>query len=251
MLINVEQAVFGYGGRAVVSVQRFAVEAGRAIGIFGPNGAGKTTLVRGVTGLLPPMSGAVRQNADPQTPPGSSPGGVLAYASAPIRFAYMPQQRSMELHWPMSGLDAAALATSARNRFGWLGRDSTANLLAHMRQLDVEELATRSFSRLSGGQQQRILLAGAMASDPHVLVLDEPTDGLDVRSTQHLLDLLRTFTSNGLAIVIISHEVEDLLYLCDQIAWLHPAEQAEEPSRVEIISPAALADRVTRFRRKV
>jgi ABC-type Mn2+/Zn2+ transport system ATPase subunit len=239
MLVKVEQAIFGYGSRAVVRVDQLAVLPGRALGIFGPNGAGKTTLIRGVTGLLAPMSGVVTRR------PGAEGAGPRS-----IRFAYMPQQRTMELHWPMSGLDAAAMATSARRTFGWLCRGSTTAVIAAMRKLAVDDLADEPFARLSGGQQQRVLLAGAMASEPEVLVLDEPTDGLDVRSTQALLDVLRDFTAGGLATVIISHEVEDLLYLCDEVAWLHAAEQADEPSTVEMISPAALAERVSHFRRK-
>jgi ABC-type Mn2+/Zn2+ transport system ATPase subunit len=113
----------------------------------------------------------------------------------------------------------------------------------------VSDLANTSFAELSGGQQQRILLAGAMASQPEVLVLDEPTDGLDVRSTQTLLDLLRTFAAGGLCIVIISHEVEDLLYLCDEVAWLHAADEAGEPSHVEIIASTALAERMVGVRK--
>src|SRR2546423_11365091 len=107
-----------------------------------------------------------------------------------------------------------------------------------MRGLGLEVLPRRSFAKLSGGQQQRILLAGAMASGPDVLILDEPTDGLDVHSRQALLDLLREFAANGLATVIISHEIEVLMYLCDWIARVHPADNPEHPSHAELIAPA-------------
>ena len=117
-------------------------------------------------------------------------------------------------------------------------------MLRAMRDLGVEPLARRPFAKLSGGQQQRLLLAGALASGPDVLVLDEPTDGLDVRSRRALLSLLRDLTAGGLCTAIISHEVEDLLYLCDEVAWLHAAEDSGRPSHVEVISPAGLAERM-------
>jgi ABC-type Mn2+/Zn2+ transport system ATPase subunit len=229
-LTQLNDCVFGYGNRSVVRADGLQLHRARCLGIFGPNGAGKTTLVRGITGLLPPLSGAVTRAGE-----------------APIRFAYMPQHRAMELHWPMSGLDAAAMMTSARTPLGWI-RTRRQQVLSMMRTLGVEDLAGRSFARLSGGQQQRILLAGAMASEPSVLVLDEPTDGLDVHSRDNLLALLRDFATRGLCTVLISHDLEDLLFLADEIAWVRPANEADLPSQVEILPPDAFAQRVTQRR---
>ena len=231
-LVDVRDARFGYMGRPVVQVDELRLHPGRSLGIFGPNGSGKTTLVRGITGLLPPIAGrVVRQSNDRPGP----------------RFGYLPQHRAMESHWPMTGLDAACFATSARRPLGWLA--DTGGVVRMMEMLGVADLAYRPFARLSGGQQQRILLAGAMAARPDVLVLDEPTDGLDVRSRDALLALLRQFTSEGLCAVVISHEVEDLLYVCDTIAWLHAAGDPDQPSRVELTSPTELAARMVKKRR--
>jgi ABC-type multidrug transport system ATPase subunit len=109
----------------------------------------------------------------------------------------------------------------------------------------VEAVAPRRFADLSGGQQQRILLAGAMAAEPQVLVLDEPTDGLDVHSRAELLKLLREFAAAGLSTVIISHEIEDLLYLCGAVARLQPADEPEHPSHVQVVVPSELARQLT------
>jgi ABC-type Mn2+/Zn2+ transport system ATPase subunit len=225
MLINVTDAQFGYGARVVVEVNELALCAGEAMGIFGPNGAGKTTLIRGISGLLKPMSGLVVRSDD-------------------LRIGYLPQYRAIDLSWPMSGLDAGLLAISARSRFGWVGSQKR-KARAMMRRLGVEHLASKRFATLSGGQQQRILLAGAMASEPQVLILDEPTDGLDVHSRQNLLDLLKEFAAGGLAVVMISHEIEDLTYLCGTIARLHPADDPEHPAHVEMVTPTTLALQVT------
>jgi ABC-type Mn2+/Zn2+ transport system ATPase subunit len=225
MLVNATNAIFGYGKRPVVHVNHLHVHPNRSLGIFGPNGSGKTTLVRGLSGLLPPMSGTVTH-------------------SGALRIGYLPQYRHIDLSWPMSGLDAALLALSAREHLGWT-RSRRRIALDMMDRLGVRSLASSRFSQLSGGQQQRILLAGAMAAEPDVLLLDEPTDGLDVSSRQNLLDLLREFTAAGLATVIISHDVEDLLYLCDEIARVHPADDPEHAARVQIISPDELARQLT------
>lgn len=209
----------------VVGVESLEIVHRRCLGIFGPNGAGKTTLVRGMTGLLEPLEGEVRR-----------PEG--------IRFGYLPQHRAMELHWPMTGFDAAAMGVSARRPLGWVGREEANAVRRAMAELGVDDLGRRPFGKLSGGQQQRLLLAGALAAEPSVLVLDEPTDGLDVHSRRTLLDLLAACGNRGLATVIISHEVEDLLELCDDVAWLQAGQEAGEASTVEVISPEELASRV-------
>lgn len=238
-LIEVEDAVFGYGSKPVVRVERLALARGQCLGIFGPNGSGKTTLVRGITGLLPPLAGKVSHEPGHDATSGRHAG---------LRISYLPQHRAIELHWPMSALDAAGLATSARRLFGWMGRKCD-EVLAMMRRLQIDHLAARPFASLSGGQQQRVLLAGALSSEPTVLVLDEPTEGLDVRSTQELLDVLREFTVEGLGMMIISHEADDLMQVAREIAWLHPAPVQGEPSRVEIVAPAELGERIMRVAR--
>ncbi|HZJ71407.1 MAG TPA: ATP-binding cassette domain-containing protein [Planctomycetota bacterium] len=114
----------------------------------------------------------------------------------------------------------------------------------NMKRLGVEPLARRSFAKLSGGQQQRLLLAGALADDPDVLVLDEPTEGLDLNSRALFLSALRHAIAGGLAAVMISHDVNDLLTLCDRIVWLHAAAEEGGPSATELTGPADFARRV-------
>jgi zinc transport system ATP-binding protein len=229
MYINVRDAVFGYGMRPIVQVKELQLQAGRCLGMFGPNGSGKTTLVRGMAGLLAPMKGTVQRIPD-------------------LRIGYMQQHRAMELHWPMSALDAAAMALSARRRGGWTGGDVLAAVRRSMQLLEVDVLARRTFASLSGGQQQRVLLAGALAADPQLLILDEPTEGLDVRSRQVLLRALREAAKQGLATIMISHAIDDLSMLSDEVAWLHDAEDSSQPNRVEVVATSSLIERVLGLR---
>ncbi len=217
MLVEIINAAFGYQNRPVVQVESLQLHPGRCLGIFGPNGAGKTTLVRGISGLLKPISGQVKRTREE------------------IKIAYLPQHRAMDLCWPMTGFDAAAMSVSASRPMGWLGR-SKENILKSMQKLDVLDLENEKFSRLSGGQQQRLLLAGALAVSPDLLILDEPTDGLDVSSCRKLLDMIRQLIRGGLCTVMISHEVEDLLFLSHEIAHLHSPEDIVGPSRIELVS---------------
>ena len=193
--------------------------------MYGPNGAGKSTLLRGVTGLIPPAAGAVTV----------APG---------TRFGYLPQQRAAEAHWPMTALDAAAMASSARRRFGFVGGVARRRVRQRMEELGVADLARRPFFQLSGGQQQRVMLAGALADEPDALLLDEPTGGLDARSRGLLLDRLSAAKRGGLALVLVSHEPADLLALADDAVLLEPAEEARAPSAAQSMSPAELFDRL-------
>jgi ABC-type multidrug transport system ATPase subunit len=113
-----------------------------------------------------------------------------------------------------------------------------------MRLLEVEDIAPRPLASLSGGQQQRLLLAGALAAEPQLLVLDEPTEGLDVRSRRIFLRALRGAAADGLSTIMISHTIDDLIALCDEVAWFHAAENPQSTSTVEMVAPAALAERV-------
>jgi ABC-type Mn2+/Zn2+ transport system ATPase subunit len=216
MLIELTGCTFGYARRPVVRADHLRVDPGRCLGIYGPNGSGKTTLVRGLTGLLHPLAGDVVR-------------------AAGVRFGYLPQHRALGLHWPMTALDAAAMPASALTWLGWVGPARRKRVRQTMATLGVEDLERRRFAQLSGGQQQRVLLAGVLAVDPTVLLLDEPTDGLDTRSRRLLLDALARATESGIGTVLITHDVEDVAELCHEVALVHPAAEAGETSVVEVV----------------
>lgn len=212
---------YGYAGRPGVRAGRLSLLPGECLGIFGHNGSGKTTLVRGLLGLLPML------------------GGRHERPAGPLRFGYLSQYRGINPAWPMSAFDAAGMNVSAHRRFGRLTSADRAAVTQSLEQMHINDLADRSFHTLSGGQQQRVLLAGALAAKPDVLVLDEPTDGLDVASRNRLLQTLADLKSGGLCVVLISHDVEDLLAASDEVAWLRPGD-AVQPSQVECLKPEAL-----------
>jgi ABC-type Mn2+/Zn2+ transport system ATPase subunit len=226
MPIALRNATFGYARRPVVRVDDLALRPGRCVGLFGPNGSGKSTLIRGITGLLRPMSGEVTRE----------PG---------VRFGYLPQHRDMDVAWPMTAFDAASLAVSAGSCTGWVGRRMRSRVCDALAALGVDDLLDARFARLSGGQRQRVLLAGVLAVDPTVLLLDEPTDGLDRRSRQLLLAALaRATRDGGVATVLVTHDVDDVRESCDEVGLIHAAAEPGGPSTVELISAAAFTGRM-------
>ena len=216
-MLELTNVLLGYKARPVVRVDALRVEPRRSLAIVGPNGSGKTTLLRALAGLLKPLSGRLTR------PPG-------------VRAAYLPQARALDLAWPMSGFDVAALAASSHTRFGWLGRTSRQAVSDQLSSLRVDALANRPFKTLSGGQQQRVLLAGFLATRPDLLLLDEPTDGLDLHSRADFLDGVRQARDAGAAVVMITHDLEDLADWADAVAHLRPPDEDGEPSHLETLA---------------
>jgi ABC-type Mn2+/Zn2+ transport system ATPase subunit len=190
-LIALSRVEVGYHGAAVLPPVNLTIEAGDAWGIVGPNGSGKTTLVRTLLGLLKPVAGSIG------FPSRRRP-----------RFGYVPQRAAVDAGFPLTAFEVAFMG-----RFGLIGPLRRPGAIDHQRtraalaDVGATELGERPFHALSGGQRQRILVARALASDPEFLVLDEPTNGMDLPSERAMLDLVGSFTARRIAVVLVSHQL--------------------------------------------
>ena len=194
-LIDIRDATFGYGRTIVLRKVTFGLEAGDFVGLVGPNGAGKTTLLRGLLGLVKPQGGERRVN-----PP---------EGAADVIFGYVPQEKAVDPFFPLSVLDVVLMG---RYRLLGPGRrpaplDRQAGL-ACLGHVQLEHLANSSFQELSGGQKQRVLLARALATEPHVLVLDEPTSAMDLAAERGLMAVIgEQHAVQGLTVVLATHDL--------------------------------------------
>ncbi len=189
-LVQLRSVSLGYGGSAVLRDLTFAVYEGDFLAFVGPNGSGKTTLLRALMGTLEPLSGEILR-----------PRGALACG-------YVPQEREVDPAFPLSALDVVLLGRVGRlgpgRRPGRRDQGICVNALA---QVGVAPLANAPFQDLSGGQKQRVLIARALAAEPDLLVLDEPTSGMDLRSERELMDLIAGLGAQRLTIVMASHNL--------------------------------------------
>jgi ABC-type Mn2+/Zn2+ transport system ATPase subunit len=169
------------------------VRPGELVALIGSNGSGKTTLLRGMLGFLPPLAGRVERQAD-------------------LRIGYVPQRETLDPLYPLSAYQVARTGSWRDLPFWRLaGARERSRTRAALEACQAEDFASRCYSELSGGQRQRVLLARALATDPELLLLDEPTAGIDPEAERGILDLLRSLRERlGLSIWMVTHHVHAL-----------------------------------------
>jgi ABC-type Mn2+/Zn2+ transport system ATPase subunit len=198
------------------------VPFGSALGIVGPNGSGKSTLLKTVAGLVQPLSGILEVLGSPprDLPPGS--------------IAYVPQIEAVDWSFPVNVWDVVAMGRFPRirpfGRFSARDKEAVSNALDALRLGDLRD---RHISQLSGGQQQRVFVARAIAQDPHILLLDEPTTGVDAATEESLLELVRGLVRQGLPVLMTTHDLERAPKWFDRLIVLDHHVVAEgDPERV-------------------
>ena len=200
-LVTFDRATLGYGRRAVLTDISFDIPEGDFLGLVGPNGAGKTTILRALLGSLTPLSGTVSR-------------------APTLRFGYVPQRDQVDYNFPLKVLDVVMMGRY--DRIG-LGRRPTQDdrRRAHqaLEHVGVDRLADRALADLSGGQKQRTLIARALVGEPNVLVLDEPTNGMDLVATTQILGLVRELHDRDrLTVLMVSHALNEVANYVERIA---------------------------------
>jgi ABC-type Mn2+/Zn2+ transport system ATPase subunit len=187
-VVRADGLTLGYPHRTLVRDLSFEIRSREILGIVGPNGCGKTTLLRTILGLAQPVRGRIER--DPT-----------------LVVSYVPQRDRLDTILPITAFEVALMGRAARSgafrRMHETDRDAARHALA---RVGVDALSQHLFRTLSGGQQQRVLLARALAAEPDVLVLDEPTAGMDVASEAAVVEFLRDLNrTQGVTILIVTH----------------------------------------------
>jgi len=205
-LIEFQNATLGYGRKVVLHDISFAIHAGDYFGMVGPNGAGKTTLLRAILGALKPLAGEVHVRAET--------------SGEPLRFGYVPQRDSIDSILPytvqevvmMGRYREVGLLRSPRQKDSDIVRES-------LRHVDIEDLHNFAFRELSGGQKQRVLIARALATKPAILILDEPTNGMDLSSRISILELIRKLhDEDQMTVILVTHLLDDVANYVKRVA---------------------------------
>jgi ABC-2 type transport system ATP-binding protein len=209
-LIETHNLVKRYGDKLAVNNVSIAVQGGEVFGFLGPNGAGKTTTIKMIVGLLQPTSGTVRvAGYDVQAQPLQAKAASGYVPDTPNLYAKLSARELLRFVGDLYNLDRQHMA------------QRTEELL---RVLDLGEAADNTIDSYSHGMQQKASLAAALMHDPKVLVLDEPTVGLDPKSARLIKDILRQMADRGAAVFLSTHILEIAERMCDRIGIINKGE---------------------------
>lgn len=192
----------GYDGREIVHGLNFEIDAGDYLCIVGENGSGKSTLMRTLLGLQQPMSGKVLTGE-----------GLLQK-----EIGYLPQQTAVQKDFPATVREI--VISGFQGRCGlrpFYTKEEKRIAEENIERMGISHLAKRCYRELSGGQQQRVLLARALCATGKMLLLDEPVSGLDPKATAEMYRLIEKLNSDGITVIMISHDMEAALSYADRI----------------------------------
>jgi ABC-type Mn2+/Zn2+ transport system ATPase subunit len=186
-LVGLAGAGFGYDRRLVVEDLTLSIRPDDFVAVVGPSGSGKTTLLRLLLGTVEPQRGSVRR----------TPGTALAY---------VPQLETVNWNFPVTVGECVLMSRTGRWT-PWTTRDERAEVARVLGRLGIADLAERHIRDLSGGQQQRMFLARALLRRPQLLLMDEPTSGVDVTTRHDMLHLLAELHAEGVAVLLTTHDL--------------------------------------------
>jgi ABC-type Mn2+/Zn2+ transport system ATPase subunit len=207
-LIVFDNLSIGYNDQPVLSNISFSINRSTFTAILGANGSGKSTLLKTLLGLQPPISGSVR---------------IVSEGNASLVFGYFPQAIQLDGLYPLTGFDVALMGVYGRVSPGrFVSKRERAFVKECLAAAKAEEFSCELFNELSGGQKQRVLIARALATKPDVLVLDEPTAGVDAAATHALLEFIsQIHQERQLTVLLVTHDLALVRRHAQQVIWLH------------------------------
>lgn len=198
-LVRFEGVTCGYDGAPVLRDVDLTIGQGAFVGIVGPSGAGKTTLLRAMVGAVPRVEGRITVG-----------GRAVGFGSTP-NVGWVPQLETVDWNFPATVREVVLMGRwSNRPWRAWPSRADRALVDRMLERLGIGGLGDRHIRMLSGGQQQRVFLARAMIGGPDLLLLDEPTSGVDIKTRDDVLHLLADLNGDGMTIVLTTHELNSV-----------------------------------------
>jgi len=214
----------GYDKQEVLSDVSLDIMEGDFVGLLGPSGSGKTTLLRTILGSVDIYEGSVEVE------------GVPTSQQRP-RVGYVPQLETIDWNFPVTVQEVVMMGRTMDNRFfPWYRREDRMLAAEMMERLGISELANRHIRELSGGQQQRVFLARALVGSRRILLLDEPTSGVDIKTRDDVMHVLHELNHQGITIIMTTHEINAVAVHLPWIVCLNGRVLAEGPPAQVITS---------------
>lgn len=229
MRIDIEGLSFAFGTTRVLKDISLSIEKGEFIALMGPNGSGKTTLLRCLMNYLTPEQGAVLVDAKPVH--------TMTDKEIAQLFAVVPQSSPTDFSFTAYEMVMMGRIPHAKSRLSSEKGSDVKAVREAMKRTVTWEFADREFAGLSGGERQRVIIARALAQDPQILLLDEPTVYLDITGQLEIMDLLRELNGSGLTIIAVMHDINLASRYCGKIALLHEGRLESHGTPEEVFTP--------------
>jgi manganese/zinc/iron transport system ATP- binding protein len=204
LLAEIKNLSVGYHKKPVLENVSFHLERGTFAALLGANGSGKTTLLKTIAGILPPLS------------------GTLLFQDK-LRLGYCPQRESLDSLYLFSNFEVVCLGALGRVGAGRRIPEKEKEFAREcLKRTGVDDIAQQRFSEMSGGQKQRVLIARALASKPDLMLLDEPTAGVDPAAVHALMDLLGEINrAEKVTILMVNHDLHAVSGRVREVLWIH------------------------------
>ncbi|OHS46723.1 metal ABC transporter ATP-binding protein [Staphylococcus sp. HMSC65H10] len=221
-----------FGNKQVLENINIKIYKGDFLAIVGPNGAGKSTLLKIMLGLFPLQSGEMYID-----------GQKYQRKLSELKISYVSQKaRAFNSGFPASVKEVVLSGlTKQKHLFQWFNKQDVKKVKNILKRLNIEHLLNKNIAELSGGQQQRVLIARALISDPSVLVLDEPTNGIDAKHVSEFYQTLEQLKNEGVTIILVTHDIGVVVDTATKVACLNrhlhfhgPAQEFKSLDQVEI-----------------
>jgi ABC-type Mn2+/Zn2+ transport system ATPase subunit len=190
-LVRFEKVTCRYGREPVLVNIDLSLAEGDFVGVVGPSGSGKTTLLRAMAGAVRPIAGRIVR--DPK-----------------VAVGYVPQVETVNWYFPVTVREAVLMSRIDGRVVPWASKQDVRDADEVLDRLGIDDLGSRHIRELSGGQQQRVFIARAMLRRPRLLLMDEPTSGVDVRTRHDVMHLIHELHHEGLAIVLTTHDLNGI-----------------------------------------
>jgi zinc/manganese transport system ATP-binding protein len=222
-IVQLRNVTHAYDGAPVLEDVSLTIPEGAFVGIVGPSGSGKTTLLRLIAGQLQAVTGTVETGVE----------------GRPVRIGYVPQLEAVDWSFPVTVEEVVLMGMASSERLPRASRRARAATVELLDRLGIADLRRRQIRDLSGGQQQRAFLARALVGRPDLLLLDEPTSGVDIKTRHDILHLLHALNHEAIAVVLTTHDLNAVAAHLPRLVCLHRRVIAEG-TPAEVLTPEVL-----------
>ncbi|MBI2601313.1 metal ABC transporter ATP-binding protein [Candidatus Daviesbacteria bacterium] len=211
-ILQLDKVCFSYTSEEVIKDVSLAIHKGDYVGIIGPNGGGKSTLLKLMLGILKPNNGSVRLF-----------GKDLDDFKDWSIIGYVPQKNYIEMNLPITVKELVSMGRyGKRGLFRFPNKEDEQKTLQALKHVDILEYKDKQVSDLSGGQRQRAFIARALAAEPEIIFLDEPTVGVDIKTQKQFYELLRKLNQElELTLVLVSHELDVVAHESSELGYIN------------------------------